>query len=144
MAGQSKFGIIVYDTSWNILKRNAERFSPNDGSGIVLPLQIDKTWPVQANRIDSSGAVWKISGQSRVARQESVTTKAGKFDAFVIETKFTAQHTNDHSRKTDATVVMWYSPAIDHWVKRSTVFRVNGHVLQNYVVELTSYGRKQT
>jgi hypothetical protein len=51
---------------------------------------------------------------------------------------------NDPTRQTDATVRMWYSPAIDHWVKRSTVFRVNGHVLQNYVIELTGCGRKKS
>jgi len=142
--GQSKFGIIVYDTSWNILKNNAQRYSPNSGLGIQKPLAINKSWAIRSDRIDPNGTVWRLNGQSRVTGQESVSTKAGKFDVFVIETKYTTQNTNDPTRKTDATAVTWYSPALDHWVKRSNVFRVNGHVLQNYVVELTSYGRKKT
>lgn len=143
-AGDSRVGIIVYDTAWDVIKSGPQRFSPNDGSGIQQPLEIGKSWKIRSDRIDSTGAIWKKIGESRVVGKESITTKAGQFDAFVIETKFSAQNTKDRARKTEGVVRMWYSPAIDHWVKRSIVFRVNGHVLQNYAVELTAYGRKKT
>ncbi len=143
IAGSDNVGIIIYDNSWNATKNGPQRFSPNDWSGIEQPLEVNKTWKIQSNRIDSNGAVWKRVGESRVTGKESITTKAGQFDTFLIETKFSAQNTNDRSRKTDAVVQTWFDPDINHWVKRSTVMRVNGHVLQNYVLELTGYGRRK-
>jgi hypothetical protein len=141
--GTDTVGIVIYDNSWNVIRNGSQRFSPNDGSGIALPLDVDKAWKIQSDRIDSTGAIWKKVGESRITGQEKITTKAGEFDAFVIETKFSIQNVNDRSRKADSTVRMWFSPAVNHWVKRSTVLRVNGHVLQDYVIELTGYGRKK-
>jgi hypothetical protein len=141
--GADNVGIIVYDNSWNVVRSGAQRFSPNDGSGVELPLEVGKTWKIQSDRIDSTGAIWKKVGESKVTGKEKITTKAGEFDAFVIETKFSAQNVNDRTRKTEATVRTWFSPNVNRWVKRNTEFRVNGHLLQDYVIELTSYGRKK-
>jgi hypothetical protein len=141
--GADTVGIIVYDNSWNVVRSGAQRFSPNDGSGIELPLEVGKTWKIRSDRIESTGAIWKKEGESKITGKEKITTKAGEFDAFVIETKFSAQNVNDRSRKTESTVRTWFSPNVNHWVKRSTEFHVNGHLLQNYVIELTSYGRKK-
>jgi hypothetical protein len=141
--GTDAVGIIIYDNSWNVIRNGSRRFSPNDGSGIELPLQVDKAWNIRSDRIDSTGAIWKKVGQSRVTGKEKIATKAGEFDTFVIETKFSVQNLNDRSRKSEATVQTWFSPDVNRWVKRSTVFRVNGHVLQDYVIELTGYGRKK-
>jgi len=38
--------------------------------------------------------------------------------------------------------VTWYAPAINHWVKRTVVSRVDKHLLVNNTIELTEYGRK--
>jgi len=141
--GMDTVGIIIYDNSWNVIRNGSRRFSPNDGSGIELPLEIDKAWNIRSDRIDPTGVIWKKVGQSRVTGKEKIATKAGEFDAFVIETKFSVQNLNDRSRKSEATVQTWFSPNVNHWIKRSTVFRVNGHVLQDYVIELTGYGRKK-
>jgi hypothetical protein len=141
--GTDAVGIIIYDSSWNVIRNGSRRFSPNDGSGIELPLQVDKAWNIRSDRIDPTGVIWKKVGRSRVTGKEKIATKAGEFDTFVIETKFSVQNLNDPSRKSEATVQTWFSPDVNRWVKRSTVFRVNGHVLQDYVIELTSYGRKK-
>ena len=37
----------------------------------------------------------------------------------------------------------WYAPAIDHWVKRAVITRVDNHLVVNNTLELTEYGRKQ-
>jgi hypothetical protein len=144
LADSPKVGITIYDTSWNIIKINSTRFSPHDGSGVQLPLKIDKSWNTEADRIDSKGIVWKKTVQSRVTGRETIKTKAGEFDSFVIDSKFLVQNTNDRTRKTEAEVRTWYSPILNHWVKRASLVRVSGHVLQNNVLELTSYGRRKT
>jgi hypothetical protein len=140
----SKQGLNVYDRSWNLVENPPWRYSPNDGSGIRSPLAVGKTWPVQTNNIDgSTGNVWKRSGTSKVVAQETVTTKAGTFETFKIETAFTGKNLNNPIVKNEVTPLTWYAPAIDHWVKRTFVSRTNKHLLINNTFELIEYGRGQ-
>jgi hypothetical protein len=137
-------GLSVYDRSWNVVEERPWRFSPHDGSGIQSPLAVGKTWPVQTNNINgTNGNVWKRSGTSKVVGQESVTTKAGTFDTFKIETRFTGTNVNSPTIKNQVTSLTWYAPAIDHWVKRTFVSMANNHLQISNVVELIEYGRKQ-
>jgi hypothetical protein len=141
--GTNDQGFNVYDRSWNLTDSPPWRFSPNDGSGIRAPLAVGKTWPVQTNNVNSAnGNVWKRSGISKVVGQESLTTKAGTFDTFKIETTFSARNTNNPTFKSEVTLQTWYAPAIDHWVKRTTASRTNGHLRDSSTIELVDYGRK--
>jgi hypothetical protein len=136
-------GLNIYDRSWNLLENRPWRFSPHDGSGIQAPLAVGKTWPVKTNNINSAnGAVWKRSGTSKVVGQESITTRAGTFDTFKIETTFTGVNVNNPTSKNEVTSVTWYAPAIDHWVKRTFVSRANKHLQTSNTLELVDYGRK--
>jgi hypothetical protein len=142
--GTNNEGFNVYDRSWNVVEDRPWKFSPHDGTGIQSPLAVGKTWPVQTNNINSAnGNVWKRSGTSRVIGQESVTTKAGTFDTFKIETTFTGRNVNNPTLKNEVTSLTWYAPAIDHWVRRSFVSRSNKHLQINNMIELIEYGRKQ-
>lgn len=99
---------------------------------------------MRTNNINSAtGAVWRRSGISKVVGEESVTTKAGTFDTFRIETTFAGTNVNNPTLKNDVTSTTWYAPAIDHWVKRTFVSRANKHLRINDVTELVEYGRKQ-
>jgi hypothetical protein len=136
--------LAVYDRSWNIVEGRPWRYSPNDGTGIQSPLEIGKTWPVKTNNINgTTGAVWRRSGISKVVGEESITTKAGTFDTYKIETTFTGTNVNNPLMKNQVTSLTWYAPAIDHWVKRTFVSRANQHLNINNVTELVAYGRKQ-
>jgi hypothetical protein len=137
-------GFAVYDRSWNLVEAAPWRYSPHDGSGIQSPLAVGKTWPVRTNNINSAnGAIWRRSGISKVVGEESITTKAGTFDTFKIETTFTGTNVNNPTLKNDVISTTWYAPAIDHWVKRTFVSRANKHLRINDVTELVEYGRKQ-
>ena len=142
--GTNNAGFSVYDRSWNLVQDRPWRYSPHDGSGIQSPLAIGKTWPVQTNNINSAnGNIWKRSGTSKVVGQESVTTKAGTFDTFRIETTFTGKNVNNPTLKNEVTALTWYAPAIDHWVKRTFVSRADKHLQISNSIELIDYGRKQ-
>jgi hypothetical protein len=142
--GTNNAGFSVYDRSWNLVQDRPWRYSPHDGSGIQSPLAIGKTWPVQTNNINSAnGNIWKRSGTSKVVGQESVTTKAGTFDTFKIETTFTGRNVNNPTLKNEVTALTWYAPAIDHWVKRTFVSRADKHLQISNSIELVDYGRKQ-
>jgi hypothetical protein len=142
--GSNNEGLIVYDRSWNAREDRPWKYAPNDGSGIQSPLAVGKTWPVQTNNINSAnGSVWKRSGISKVVGQESITTKAGTFDTFKIETKFTGRNVNNPTLKNEVTSLTWYAPAIDHWVKRTFVSKAEKHLQIDNEFELIEYGRKQ-
>jgi hypothetical protein len=115
--GKPEPGQIVFDRSWNIIISGSWKYSPNDGTGIRMPLSVGKSWPVQSNNVNAANAnIWKRSGSSKVVGQETVTTRAGTFETFKIETRFNARNVNDPTRQSEVLAETWYAPAIDHWV----------------------------
>lgn len=141
--GNANNGYLTYDRSWNVKANNAWRYSPNDGTGVVAPLTVGKTWPIKATDVNSAaGASWKRSGTAKVAAQESVTTQAGTFDAFRIEASYQLQNASNPTKKWQVVQQTWYAPAINHWIKRSYVSRSEGRVRENSIIELVEYGRR--
>ena len=135
---------LLYDHSWNLLRSGSYKYSPNDGTGVKLPLTVGAQWKFSADVVNSSnGQTFKRTVNSKVTSQESITTKAGTFQTFVIETNFTGKFVQDPTIVNDTSAHTWFSPDINHWVKRSIVYRQNGHVMENNTLELTEYGRKK-
>jgi hypothetical protein len=143
-AGKSNPGQITYDRSWNMLTSGPWKYSPNDGAGVQPPLSVGKTWNIESNEVNAgNGTSWKRSGKSKVVGQETLTTRAGTFDTFKIETSYSARNANDPTRQIEVKAQTWYAPAVDHWVKRSFVMRANKRLMTNNTIELVEYGRKQ-
>jgi len=145
ISATSNEGFDVFDRSWNLISAPNWRYSPYQGStGIQAPLEVGKSWSFQSNNTNgTNGAIWKESGTSKVVGRETVTTKAGTFDTFKIETSFSTQNVKDVTRKNEIVYQTWYAPDIDHWVKRISVIKSDGHVRSNNILELVDYGRKQ-
>lgn len=143
LLGNPSQGYATYDRSWNLTNNGTWRYTPNDGSGIKLPLAVGKSWSFKSSDLNSTaGNSWKRSGTSKVVAQESVTTRAGTFDTFKIETSIQVQNTTDPTKKVQVVQQTWYAPVIDHWVKRSVVSRADGRVRDKSTVELVEYGRR--
>ncbi|THD54761.1 MAG: hypothetical protein E8A46_07775 [Bradyrhizobium sp.] len=141
--GNSNSGYQTFDRSWNLTNNGIWRYAPHDGTGIRTPLAVGKTWSLKSTDLNSTAGVsWKRSSTAKVVAQESVTTRAGTFDTFKIETSFQMQNANDPTRKVQAVQQLWYAPAIDHWVKRSYVSRSDGRVRDKSTIELVEYGRR--
>jgi hypothetical protein len=141
--GNANPGYQTFDRSWNLVVSGDWHYTPNDGTGIRAPLAVGKTWSFKATELKTTaGFSAKRSGTSKAVAQESVTTPAGTFDTFKIETSFQDQNANDPTKKVQAVVQTWYAPAIDHWVKRSFVSRSDGRVRVKNSVELVEYGRR--
>jgi hypothetical protein len=144
MEGRETEGLSVYDRSWNLKENGPWKYQPNDGAGIRSPLKVGATWNFAGDDINAgTGAIWKRTGHSKVVGQETITTKAGTFDTFKVETILARRPTNDPTRKNDITAETWYAPAIDHWVKRTFVSRANNHLLASSTIELVEYGRRK-
>jgi hypothetical protein len=142
--GKEGGGLNVYDRTWNLKTSGAWKYHPHDGTGIQSPLKVGATWKFQSDDVNpGNGAIWKRSGRSQVVGQETITTKAGTFDTYKIETSMVRHPTNDPTMKMESIRQTWYAPAIDHWVKRTYVARTNGHLRASETYELAAYGRKQ-
>ena len=143
VSGNSNSGSAVFDRLWNLTNRGEWRYAPNDGTGIKLPLAVGKTWSFKSNNVNSTnGASWIQSGTSKVTAQESMTTQAGTFDVFKIETSLTERNVANPAKSIQLTSETWYAPAINHWVKRTYVRRLEGHLTDSTSDTLTVYGRR--
>jgi hypothetical protein len=143
MTGNSNTGYVTFDRTWDVKNTALWRYNPNDGSGIRLPLAPGKTWTFQSTDVNSTnGFSSKRAGSSKIVGQESVTTRAGTFDTFKIETTYSLRSTNDPTKKVQVTTQTWYAPAINHWVKRASVSKADGHTRDNSTMELVEYGRR--
>jgi hypothetical protein len=143
LLGNPNSGYLTFDRSWDVTNTGIWRYTPNDGTGIRAPLAVGKTWSFKSTDLNSTAGVsWKRSGTSKVVAQENVTTRAGTFDTFKIETSIQIQNANDPTKKIQAVQQTWYAPVIDHWVKRSYVSRSEGRVRDKNTVELVEYGRR--
>ncbi len=141
--GMPGVAYFVYDRSWNVKNSPIWKFSPSDGTGVSSPLKAGNTWKIQGNDLYAArGVSWKRSGTSKIAGEESITTKAGTFDTFKIETAINVRNANDPTKKSELAMTTWYVPSINHWVKRTSKTTSDGHVNEQTTTELVEYGRR--
>ncbi|MGC2085167.1 MAG: hypothetical protein WA702_17625 [Bradyrhizobium sp.] len=139
----SNTGFLTYDPGWNVKNNGTWRYAPSDGTGISAPLTVGKTWHIKSNDTNiSANSTFRRTGTSKVTAKESVTTTAGTFDAYKVETSIQAVYVKDPSRKFQVIQTSWYAPEVNHWVKRSSETRIDGHVSDKSTVELIEYGRR--
>ena len=79
----------TYDRAWDLINNGTWRSTPNDGTGIRAPLAVGKAWSFKSTHSNtSSGVSLKTSGTSKVTAKETLTTRAGTFETFKIETTY--------------------------------------------------------
>jgi len=132
----------TYDRTWNLTNNGTWRYTPNNGQGIKEPLTVGKTWSISGTGTTSAGASWLHSAIGKVVGQETITTKAGTFDTFQIETAYNSQDRNDSTRKVQLIQRMWYAPTVSHWVKVTNEGRMGGTLRTKTSMELIDYGRR--
>ena len=136
-------GTLVYDHSWNVKSTSTWKYSPHDGTGVKLPLKVGNVWKIQSNDVLAArGTSLQRTGSTKVVAEESVTTGAGTFNTFKLETAITARSPADPTKKLNLVMTTWYAPSVNHWVKRNSKILVGGHVSENTVYELVDYGRR--
>src|SRR5215470_9648442 len=105
--GQNGSSLIVYDHDWNRIEQSNLKFRPNDGRGIRLPLAVGKEWRSEYEARFTQGATTKGSVLNKVVGRETVTTTAGTFDTFKVETRIQDINTSDPSQLYQYENVMW-------------------------------------
>jgi hypothetical protein len=135
--------LVVYDRNLNRIDDSTWKFKPNDGQGVRLPLTVGKTWRIEYEaRNIQSGAVFRTTGLSKVAGQETVTTPAGTFETFKIESHFKSYNTVDQTKVTENDIVVWYAPEIYRWVRRTSAMRADKRLRSSTSEELSDLYRR--
>jgi hypothetical protein len=140
--GRDRPQTMVFDHNWGRIDDGAWKVNPS-GLGIKMPLQVGKEWRSDANAMHvQSGVAFRASGVAKVVKQEQVTTPAGTFDTYQVDTTTRLVNTRDQTKSSTWTFVYWYAPAINRWVKRKAEQRADGRLRDSHVEELTEYSRK--
>lgn len=132
---------LTYNHMWDVIDNGRWRFRPSDGDGVPQPLAVGKTWSFRGDALDSqSHHARRRLLTAKVVTQEKLTTKAGTFDTYRIETTWTAHDTWDSTVRFEYQQTTWFAPAINHWVKRTTVLRTDDLVRERNTLVLTKWG----
>lgn len=135
----------VYTRSWSVLNNGVWHFKPDDGTGIELPLSVGKSWPIHGSSVNSlRGFTRQRLGSAKVVAQERLTTKAGVFSTYKIQTSWIARDTHNPTLRLQYELVTWFAPAIDHWAKRITTLRTEGLLREKTELVLTKWGRAKS
>jgi hypothetical protein len=133
----------VFDRDWNRIDDSIWKYRPSDGTGIRPPLQVGKDWRFENKATHfQNGTALSTSGQSKVVSEEKVTTAAGTFDAFKIETTMRQVNSNDHTKAAMVTAALWYAPSINRWVRKTYSVKIEGRLRDSHTEELVDYSRK--
>jgi|SRR5262245_34947012 len=134
---------VVFDRGWSRIDDDAWKFAPSDGTGIQLPLQIGKGWRFESNGKNlQSGTTVRSNGQSKIIGEEKITTSAGTFDTFKVETVTRHVNSNDQTKVATLTSTLWYAPTVNRWVRKTYKMQMEGRLRESQTEELTDYSRK--
>ena len=140
--GKDRPQTMVFDRDWGRIDDGNWKLRPA-GIGIKAPLQVGKEWRSDANAMHlASGVAFRASGVAKVVAEERITTPAGSFDSYRVETMVRLLNTKDQTKSQTWTFVLWYAPAVNRWVRRKTEARYDGRLRDSFVDELTDYSRK--
>src|SRR5258705_3258644 len=126
----------IFDPDWGRIDDGSWRLRP-PGIGIKKPLQVGKEWRSDANGVHlQSGVTFRAEGIAKVVGGEQVTTEAGTFDTFRVDMTVRMINTKDQTRSQTYTFVVWYAPAVNRWVKRTTEWRSERPVTETLFFEI--------
>jgi hypothetical protein len=142
--GNSGSRPIIFDRYWNRIEDRDLKFKPNNGLGTHSVLAVGVEWQAEnETRNTQTGNAWKNKISSKIVAQETITTPAGTFEAFKIETRRHEISAANPGKTWDYEYVKWYSPQVAHWVRWSSVERAQNRLISSKSEELIGFGRKE-
>jgi autotransporter translocation and assembly factor TamB len=134
---------IVFDRGWSRIDDSSWKYTPSDGTGIKMPLQVGRDWRFDSKATNfNNGTAMSVNGQSKVVGTEKLTTSAGTFDTFKVETTLRQINANDQTKSSTLTSTLWYAPTVNRWVRKTYKLQVEGRLRESQTEELTDYSRK--
>jgi hypothetical protein len=134
---------VVFDRGWSRIDDSLWKYTPSDGTGVKMPLRVGQDWRFDSKATSfQSGTAMSVNGQSKVVGTERLTTSAGTFDTFKIETTVRQINANDQTKSSTLTSTLWYAPTVNRWVRKTYKLQVEGRLRESQTEELTDYSRK--
>jgi hypothetical protein len=134
---------VAFDRGWSRIDDDLWKYDPSDGTGIQMPLQIGKSWRFEGNGKNfQNGTTVRTTGQSKVTAEEKITTSAGTFETFKVETVIRHVASNDQTKAATFTSTLWYAPSINRWARKTYKMQMEGRLREAQTEELTDYSRK--
>jgi hypothetical protein len=134
---------IVFDRGWSRIDDSSWKYTPSDGTGIKMPLQVGQDWRFDSKATNfNNGTAMSVNGQSTVVGTEKLTTSAGTFETFKVETTLRQINANDQTKSSTLTSTLWYAPTVNRWVRKTYKLQVEGRLRESQTEELMDYSRK--
>jgi hypothetical protein len=141
--GEKRPRQVAFDRGWSRVDDDLWKYDPSDGTGIQMPLQIGKSWRFEGNGKNfQNGTTVRTTGQSKVTGEEKITTSAGTFETFKVETVIRHVASNDQTKAATLTSTLWYAPSINRWARKTYKTQIEGRLREAQTEELTDYSRK--
>jgi hypothetical protein len=134
--------VMIFDRDWALVDNSSAKWKPNDGEGVRLPLAIGKSWRSEYDEKTNAGANLRGSVVNKVTAQETLTTTAGTFETFKIETTVKIFSPADPSKLWEIQKVKWYAPQINFWVRDTFLSKFDKRVRESTRTELVDFSRK--
>jgi hypothetical protein len=142
VAGTDRPRTFIFAHDWGRVDDSLWQFQPPE-IGIMTPLSLGKEWRAETGAKNlKTGSSLHGSGVAKVTGAEKITTAAGTFDTFKVQTVVRQVNNNDQTKGSTSTSVFWFAPAINRWVKKTHETRFEGRLRDSVTEELTSYSRK--
>jgi hypothetical protein len=107
-----------------------------------LPLTVGKEWRSEyESRNTQTGAATKGMVASKVLGQEMVTTAAGTFETFKVQTRIRDVDASDPSKLWEYENLLWFAPEANRWVRRALVSKFQQRVRSSTSEELSDFSR---
>lgn len=142
VAGKDRPRTFIFAHDWGRIDDSVWQFQPAE-IGLKTPLSLGKEWRAETGAKNlQTGSTLRGSGVAKVIGEEKITTAAGTFDTFKVQTVVRQVNNNDQTKASTSTSVFWFAPAVNRWVKKTHETRFEGRLRDSVVEELTSYSRK--
>jgi hypothetical protein len=140
--GNSVKTVMIFDRDWGLIDNTTVKYKPDNGQTVRLPLAVGKSWRAEYDeKNNNTGGNTHGSTLTKVTAQETITTPAGKFDTFRIETQIKAFPTSDPAKQWEYEIVRWYAPQVNHWVRDTYVGKFDKRIRANTSAELVDFSR---
>jgi hypothetical protein len=140
--GMDRPNTVILDRYWGGIDNGTWKVRPAGIAIVKPPLEVGKEWRGQNSSTNiQTGVSLSNSGVARVVASEKVTTPAGTFDTYRIETDVTQVNTKDQTKSAKVKHVFWYAPAVNRWVRSTYELRFEGRLRDSTVEVLTAYAR---
>jgi hypothetical protein len=93
-------------------------------------------------KISRTGPPFAQAANPKKTAQEKVSTSAGTFDAFKLETVMRHVNSNDQTKVATVTSTLWYAPTINRWARKTYKIEQEGRLRESQTEELTDFSRK--